>query len=752
MARLEVQIDADANGLIRGLNSAKSALDSFGKGLAGFGSVSVSFDKINKSVLNTSNSFKLLKNADFSFGTNSIGGISKSVSSLGNSISGTVPKVNNFTGSVGNANSVAMEFNRIIQDAPFGMMGIGNNITQLTSQFAILKQQTGSTGAALKQTFASLLTSGNLLTLGISAAVTALTLWERQSQKAAKATKELEEGTKTFIDTLKGVQRAQADGLANGIKETNNLGILYRASQNVNLSYEERKKQAEELIRIHPQTFGNHTAEAIVAGKASEAYEKLAVSLMATAKAFANMNKVSENSLAILNRGLQASALGQELAKVQKQRIDADRNAEAYSTGGNAYGAENPLSANAKSKASALFSKEMEIRNQIINLNKENGKTLNENKMLEQGVIELLKQGADITTKGSQGLKSTKDTTKDISDLMNNLTGSVMSEYDRRLFEIKVKYDDIFKQIKTIGNASRQKDAFGLATQAKQFETLQAQVNRYIETVKGISPTGLRTLTNNNISSSTLPGLTQANERFNKNIPAKFGDEISKEVGKAIIRGVGSGIKDITNSIDDLGSDFYQVFSNVFGKLSDNVSGILGDALGRHLGEEITKKFESGADLGALGTKTGKAIVFGAQLAGNALGGIISSKSYAGQGIAGGLSGAASGMAAGVAIGGTKGGPWGAGIGGVLGLLSGIFGASSARKQEKIQQEQLLEQKKQTALMERQNALAWASNISGMMTANGIVNNIDRNATGQLVAKVSGRDLEFVLNKTRGER
>src|SRR5690606_19533302 len=33
------------------------------------------------------------------------------------------------------SNTVAMEFNRIIQDAPFGMMGIGNNVQQLAGNF-----------------------------------------------------------------------------------------------------------------------------------------------------------------------------------------------------------------------------------------------------------------------------------------------------------------------------------------------------------------------------------------------------------------------------------------------------------------------------------------------------------------------------------------------------------------------------------------------------------------------------------------
>src|SRR5690606_18684442 len=75
------------------------------------------------------------------------------------------------------ANMVGIEFSRIIQDAPFGIVGVGNNITQLTQSFANLRAQTGSTSQALKIAFSSLLSGTNLLVLGISAVTTAFTLY-----------------------------------------------------------------------------------------------------------------------------------------------------------------------------------------------------------------------------------------------------------------------------------------------------------------------------------------------------------------------------------------------------------------------------------------------------------------------------------------------------------------------------------------------------------------------------------------------
>jgi uncharacterized phage infection (PIP) family protein YhgE len=55
-----------------------------------------------------------------------------------------------------NATPALLEFNRTIQDAPFGIQGVANNIQQLTANFGYLKTQTGSTKNALKAMLAGL--------------------------------------------------------------------------------------------------------------------------------------------------------------------------------------------------------------------------------------------------------------------------------------------------------------------------------------------------------------------------------------------------------------------------------------------------------------------------------------------------------------------------------------------------------------------------------------------------------------------
>src|SRR5690606_16377051 len=141
--------------------------------------------------------------------------------------------------------------------------------------------------------------------LGISAVVTGWTLWKRHAQKARKATKDLEDGTKTYIETLEGVQRASADGQVNAQKELTSLKLMYEATQSLSVPMEKRREIADQLIKQYPKQFEGLSNEAILAGKASQAYDKLTKSITATAMAAAYANKMTENAQKQLNNYLQ---------------------------------------------------------------------------------------------------------------------------------------------------------------------------------------------------------------------------------------------------------------------------------------------------------------------------------------------------------------------------------------------------------------------------------------------------------------
>jgi len=100
-------------------------------------------------------------------------------------------------------NSVGIDFARIIQDAPFGIIGVSNNITQLASSFGAAR----ASGQSFTKILGSVFSSGNLLTLGISAITTALVLYEQSTQGAVKETDLLKDSYDDLADSAENASK-----------------------------------------------------------------------------------------------------------------------------------------------------------------------------------------------------------------------------------------------------------------------------------------------------------------------------------------------------------------------------------------------------------------------------------------------------------------------------------------------------------------------------------------------------------------
>ena len=72
---------------------------------------------------------------------------------LGKAAQATAPKFENLSKTTSRYNSVGIDFARVIQDAPFGIIGVGNNIQQLAQSFSGLGQAGDSTKSKIKLAF-----------------------------------------------------------------------------------------------------------------------------------------------------------------------------------------------------------------------------------------------------------------------------------------------------------------------------------------------------------------------------------------------------------------------------------------------------------------------------------------------------------------------------------------------------------------------------------------------------------------------
>lgn len=132
---------------------------------------------------------------------------STKIEQVGKESAQTANQINKLANATSGYNSIGTDFARIIQDAPFGIIGVGNNITQLASSFQTLRAQSTSTGAALKTAFASIIAPANLLVLGISVVTTALTVYAMTAKDTTEPISGLKQAQDDFNESLKETDR-----------------------------------------------------------------------------------------------------------------------------------------------------------------------------------------------------------------------------------------------------------------------------------------------------------------------------------------------------------------------------------------------------------------------------------------------------------------------------------------------------------------------------------------------------------------
>jgi hypothetical protein len=121
---------------------------------------------------------------------------------LGKAVQTTAPQVDKLTRAASRYNSVGIDFARVIQDAPFGIIGVGNNIQQLSASFSNLGNAGDSVSTKLKTAFSSIFSSGNALVLAVSVLTTAFTIYQQNSQKTVTINDKIKESYDKLGDSV----------------------------------------------------------------------------------------------------------------------------------------------------------------------------------------------------------------------------------------------------------------------------------------------------------------------------------------------------------------------------------------------------------------------------------------------------------------------------------------------------------------------------------------------------------------------
>ena len=153
----------------------------------------------------------------------------------------------------GQASNTLTNLNRVVQDAPFGFMGIANNINPLIESFGRLRAESGSTGGAFKSLLSSLAGPAGI-GIAVAAITTALTFaqigFQRWGASAKKAKDEADAFKKAQEDFSKSLDSAKSSALASGLA----LQSYVDVAKNSKLPIEQRNealKRANEILGEH---------------------------------------------------------------------------------------------------------------------------------------------------------------------------------------------------------------------------------------------------------------------------------------------------------------------------------------------------------------------------------------------------------------------------------------------------------------------------------------------------------------------
>jgi len=147
------------------------------------------------------------------------------------------------------ATAALTNLGRVVQDAPFGIIGITNNINPLLESFQRLKTETGTTGGALKALAGSLIGGGGL-GIAVSVVTSLMTVFALNNRGAGKAVDGLSKSVSEYDKVLKEVAATTA-------KEVADVAVLVESYKKENLTKQEKVNIIEKLQNIAPAYFAN---------------------------------------------------------------------------------------------------------------------------------------------------------------------------------------------------------------------------------------------------------------------------------------------------------------------------------------------------------------------------------------------------------------------------------------------------------------------------------------------------------------
>lgn len=411
MAKLEIGIGADISGFEKEILKVEKQLEKLKSQQAANIKLGLDTSAIDKQISDTSSKLNGLKT----------------------SLNSSTTAFNNNSKATANGASTLTQFSRIAQDAPFGIIGIGNNLTATAESFTYLAKSSGGAGNALKAVGASLLGPGGVL-LAISLVTTGLTVMAQQGLTISDVFNKLTGNFNGFANALK---TASEEATKSAIEETGALKGLIAIAQSEVQSKKMRLEAVDQLQKMYPNYFGNLSKEEIMYGDLTSVINDVT-------KALINKGIQEKLSAAAAEPTMKLWEANARLVKQKEELLKAEQKIEAAVKSGSS------------AQAMATYSNELnraknnlqETRHEVIALNKEVAN-------YERGIKMASEAGAKVILKPGKSAKPQKQQEARTNPLItNNLKAADVVGLDDKEFQIaKDRIGRDGELIKTYGKA-----------------------------------------------------------------------------------------------------------------------------------------------------------------------------------------------------------------------------------------------------------------------------------------------------------
>lgn len=421
-------------------------------------------------------------------------------------------------------NAVGVNFSRLIQDAPFGIIGVSNNITALAESFGDAKNR----GQTFTQTLKGIFTGGNLLVLGISVLTSAFVILQQKGFfKTEESAKSLSDALEEYREKLDAIKKASLEGQGNAQRDIQNFKLLKTQAENANIPFQRRVEAVKELQKTYPNYLGNLTQDQILTGKVGDAYKNLTNELTATAKARAFSNKIAENALSIFTLEQQQVDNVAKLINLREQetKLSALANLQAKKSRGEFTGLDIQL---------------LDIQKQIRDIQLEQVKAVEDaNKLktdnlnLETKINEQVIQGAVFTKSQVDSAKELKRIFEEIQNIQTNRPAPSFDPSQPILPGIQQQVDDLTsleEKLKGTGLTIGQFYRSIASGAAEGFDSLEKFIQRLSDTQQFI----------NNAFATLEQGLegTIGDIAFAVGDALATGADVTKAAGAALLGGL----------------------------------------------------------------------------------------------------------------------------------------------------------------------------------------------------------------------